>query len=394
MSEFLPVEVISEVLKWLPVKSLVKCMSICKTWNILIKSPSFISSHLQASLSNPHLHLLMFPPRAFSLHFDNDEIDEFKQLHYPVALNQCLTDYIGVLGSCTGLVCLCGGDHYIEEIVLWNPSILKYFIVPKPAITQNPNLIFGFGFDSKANDYKLLKVVFGQGETPTQAYLFSLNENSWKTVTASFPERQNLSTLVEGAARSLAYVNGAFHWMGYKEQGGGFRCMILGFDLSTEQFFALRLPESLIFSSSMKLSIKKYNESTIAVLKTDRENVYHQELWVMKEYGAVGSWSKMLHLTDQSGFGSRPEVIGFRKNGEVLLRVDREKIVSVDLNCQQMEPREINLQVEHFSVHQYVEGLALLDKGLDAGSVTYAINHANDSSSELDSHSEEEDEMA
>ncbi|XVF78159.1 hypothetical protein PTKIN_Ptkin14bG0107000 [Pterospermum kingtungense] len=171
--------------------------------------------------------------------------------------------------------------------------------------------------------------------------------------------------------------------------------MICGFDISTEQFFVISLPESLIGLFTLPLSVFKYEESSIAVLRKEWEDdeIKQRELWIMKEYGVVGSWTKVLHLTDQSGFGRRPRVLGFRNNGEVLLQVDHGKMVSLDLNCQQMEHPEIDLQVDIVSVHGYVESLVLLNKGVDAGSVSYT-NDANDLYSESDSYSQEERVMA
>ncbi|XVF78153.1 hypothetical protein PTKIN_Ptkin14bG0106400 [Pterospermum kingtungense] len=392
MSEHLPVEVVEEILKRLPVKLAVKCRSVCKTWNILIKNSSFISTHSQTSLSKPHNHLFLLKysqkaQQTFSLHFDDDKFDELKQLHFPLAFNDS-SPYFKVVGSCNGLVCLCRLS-YMLDIIFWNPSIQKYIALSKPNITfwttKNVSVSFGFGFDSITNDYKLVILLTEEGATSGEAYLYSLNDNSWKKITASFPEcaieSRVSSTFVNGASRNSAFVNGALHWMGYQRgQFGGFRNIILGFDISTEEFFVISLPENLIGLLNLRLSIMKYEESSIAALRTHWENDQHLELWIMKKYGVVGSWTKVLQLTDQ-------RVLGFRKNGEVLLQVDCGKMVSLDLNCQQMEHVEIDLQVEIVSVHRYMESLILLDKGVDAGSVGYS-NDANDS------YSEEESKMA
>ncbi|XVF78164.1 hypothetical protein PTKIN_Ptkin14bG0107500 [Pterospermum kingtungense] len=312
-----------EILKRLPVESVVKCRSVCKTWNSLITNPSFISTHLQTSLSKPHIQLLLSysknGKKNFFLHFDNDDCDEFKQLHFPVAFNGYLP-FFQVVGSCNGLVCL---RHYpdILETIFWNSSIQKYVELPKPSITCGSDydaFVFGFGFDSRTNDHKLHIVAFEEGKTSINTYLFSLNENSWKRVAATFPEYamegQSLNT---GASQMATFVNGAFHWVEYQsEQEGGFRCMILGFDISTEQFFVIR------------------------------------------------------------------------KNREVLLEVMGSELASYDLNCQQVKYLGIKAEYGFASINSYVESLVLLDKGLEAGSVSY-VNHAND-----DSYSEEESEMA
>ncbi|XVF70358.1 hypothetical protein PTKIN_Ptkin11bG0155700 [Pterospermum kingtungense] len=382
MSDYLPTEVILEILRRLPVKSVVRCRSVCRAWNSLINNPSFISTHLQTSLSKPNsplllLRLLKDNKENYLLHFDNDDFDAFKQLHSP--FEDCLPRSI-VVGSCIGLVCLCffPQDNFLD-LFLWNPSVHKYITLPKPSITclgDNTNLVFGFGFDSRTNDYKLL-IVAGTVETLTDAYLFSLSGNCWKRFSAMFTEYA-----IEGVISST-FVNGAVHWLGYQRgNDGGFRNTVLGFDISTEEYLVMGLPESLIGLCPLDLSIMKYQEASIAVLRRDWEDSEQLDMWVMKEYGKVGSWTKVLHLTDQSG-GLPPRVLGFRKNGEVLLQVDGGEMASMDLNCQQIE--HLGIEAKASFVDSYVESLVLLDKGVDSSSV----NDANLASDSRDSDSSE-----
>ncbi|XVE50344.1 hypothetical protein DITRI_Ditri01bG0154900 [Diplodiscus trichospermus] len=172
------------------------------------------------------------------------------------------------------------------------------------------------------------------------------------------------------------FVNGATHSVGYQRgKDGGYRNAILGFDISTEEFHVIGLPESLIDSFPRDLSIMKYEESSIAVLKCDWEDGEQLDLWVMKEYGVVGSWTKVLHLTEQNG--RIPWVLGFRKNGEILLEVDGGGMASLDLNSQQMEHLRIEAKTGCSFVHSYVESLVFLDKVVDGGSDD--ANHAKDS---------------
>ncbi|KAK9016740.1 hypothetical protein V6N11_079234 [Hibiscus sabdariffa] len=79
----------------------------------------------------------------------------------------------------------------------------------------------------------------------------------------------------------------------------------------------------------------KFWESSIAV--TTRPTDAELELWVMKEYGVVESWTKVLtlHTNLQHAWFSR--VIRFRENGDVLLHPHNAKMASLDLNSQKME---------------------------------------------------------
>ncbi|KAK8503655.1 hypothetical protein V6N12_024827 [Hibiscus sabdariffa] len=330
MSDYIPVEVIVEILKRLPVKSLLRFRSVCKSWNSVICDPSFISTHLQASLSNNTPFLLLSYRRngneSFVLHYDNDGFEEFKQLQFPAF--GCAS-YSLLLGSFNGLIYL-----------------------------QFGRINFGFGFDSITNDYKLVIIGLEKDDAWIKPFLFSLNENCWKRVNAIPPDY----TFDPGEI-SVPFVNGAVHWIGYQKRNNvGFTKVILGFDLSAEEFFEISLPESLIGLGPMDLSTMKYGESSIAVLKRDPGNEH--ELWVMKEYGVVGSWTKVLTLTLHRQWF--PNILGFRKNGEVLVQLDYGKLASLDLNCQQMELHGVEVTTNLISLEgSYVESLVLLDKVID-----------------------------
>ncbi|OMO97593.1 hypothetical protein COLO4_14519 [Corchorus olitorius] len=92
----LPQEVLVEILMRLAIEDLVKSTAVCKSWNSLIKDPTFISTHLGKILSSTNTQLLFFrlctlrDPWSesgggidYSLRFDNKALDEYKQLSCP-----------------------------------------------------------------------------------------------------------------------------------------------------------------------------------------------------------------------------------------------------------------------------------------------------------------------
>ncbi|KAK9007044.1 hypothetical protein V6N11_019372 [Hibiscus sabdariffa] len=237
----------------------------------------------------------------------------------------------------------------------------------KLSISEDAELTFEFGFDSRTNDYKLLIVgVEEKDGSWIQPYLFLLNENCWKRVTA-FPPNYTFYAVTVAIEIKVPFVNGAVHWIVYQTRNdGGFSNVILGFDFSVEEFMVINLPESLIGLWPGCLSIMKYGESSIAVILTPLHGDLH-ELWLMKEYGVVESWTKVLAWTLTSPIQSKriPRVLGFRKNGEVLLEVDRGKMASLDLNCQKMEPHVVEgVEVATTGITLeggYIRSLVLLD---------------------------------
>ncbi|GMI79441.1 hypothetical protein like AT3G06240 [Hibiscus trionum] len=335
MCDYMPVEVIIEILKRLPVKSVVRFRSVCKSWNTLFTHPCFISAHLQASLSNNTPFLLLDYIKNgkydYFLHYDIDGFEEFKQLQFSPFGDAA--DSL-VVGSCNGLICvfLFYPDNDMN-FVLWNPSIQKYISLPEPTIPD----VWSYGFDPRTNDYKLFIV---EAKRVCSCFeLFSLNGNCWKRVTAVYP-KYAFGGRTHNTYMSLPFVNGAVHWSGYRERNNGeYSHAILGFDFSAEEFFEMNFPESFSGWDPKNLAIFKYGESSIAVTARPTGGEF-RELWVMKEYGVVESWTKVLTLHPVIGLWL-PSVLGFRKNGEVLLQVDDGEMASLDLNSQQMEPQGV-----------------------------------------------------
>ncbi|KAK8558890.1 hypothetical protein V6N12_042182 [Hibiscus sabdariffa] len=210
MSDYMPVEVVLKILSKLPVKSVVKCKSICKSWNTFICDPSFISAHLHASLSSNTPFLLIGSAKqgreTLSLHHDNDGFDKLKQLPFPPFGNVA---EFPVVGSCNSLICV-QLDYYGYDLdfVLWNPSIQKYISLPQANISEVEYFNVGFGFDSRTNGYKLLILGVDKDGSWIEPYLFSLNENCWRKVTAIPPN------YAFGPQSSLSFVSGAVYWVG------------------------------------------------------------------------------------------------------------------------------------------------------------------------------------
>lgn len=119
------------------------------------------------------------------------------------------------------------------SVFLWNPSIRKFWALPELIIpTHFARLIpqFGFGFDSRYNDYKVVRVLH-LGDYECLAQLFSLRGGLWKDLPASLPELNSTIPHV--------YFNAKSHWV-------SFHCdVIVVFDMVNEEFREISLPESI-----------------------------------------------------------------------------------------------------------------------------------------------------
>ncbi|XP_028784476.1 F-box/kelch-repeat protein At3g23880-like [Neltuma alba] len=192
MSDRLPQEIVEEILHRLPVKSLVKFITVCRAWNSLITNRTFISDHLNRTIeaSNSggslffqfclkkykrqiHLHQEEF----YSLYSVNQQTNHFSVERFPLS-HLFRRDRLDIFaGTCNGLVSAADySSFHSATILIWNPLLRKYLVLPKPIMTckkrkrqlyDDYHLHFGFGFDSKNNDYKVIRLMILCAEQDT-----------------------------------------------------------------------------------------------------------------------------------------------------------------------------------------------------------------------------------
>uniref|UniRef100_A0A2N9HUK4 F-box domain-containing protein n=1 Tax=Fagus sylvatica TaxID=28930 RepID=A0A2N9HUK4_FAGSY len=73
--DFLPDEIVTQILIRLPIKSIITSICVCKTWKSIIQNPTFISTHLHHSTTTNHLLLFSISSgseQIYALHNDDD----------------------------------------------------------------------------------------------------------------------------------------------------------------------------------------------------------------------------------------------------------------------------------------------------------------------------------
>ncbi|OMO79189.1 hypothetical protein COLO4_24505 [Corchorus olitorius] len=146
MSDYsnLPQGLLVEIFVRLLVEDVVKSTAVCKWWNSVIKNPTFISTHLQKTISSTNTNLLLFRLYTwtsekggglrYSLRFDNKlALDEYKHLPCP-KIDGCPYRF-RVAGSYNGLVCLVEDmESHGYTFILWNPLIKKAIRLLEPRV--------------------------------------------------------------------------------------------------------------------------------------------------------------------------------------------------------------------------------------------------------------------
>ena len=173
----LPDEILTHIFLSLPIKSIIVCTSVSKTWNSLIQNSTFISTHLHHSYTNNNHNLLLFKlvtqpvnPQSTDnnkevyLLYKEDDDDGFTE---ELTKFEPSNHIFRVVGTCNGLLCLSNDifDFNTDRFFLWNPCVRKFLQLPHPNVrcTMHIDADFyasiGFGFDPTTNDYKVVRLL-------------------------------------------------------------------------------------------------------------------------------------------------------------------------------------------------------------------------------------------
>ncbi|KNA13289.1 hypothetical protein SOVF_118130 [Spinacia oleracea] len=339
----LPTEIIAEILSKLPVKSLLRFLCVCKSWKSLIKSPTFVKIHLnQTLICNSDRHLLL---SYYSLH--SAELDlhhnrlSFSELNHP--LNPLKG--VRLVGSCNGVLCI--SDNSFNDIILYNPLTKSHRKLPSnqfpsPKLHMN---VFGFGYDGKTDDYKVLKMVQGFEENfNSEAQVYSLNNNSWKSVQCI----KGIPFFLYYADCSDVIVNEALHYLVTKEFESWQCTLISSFNLRTESFSLIKSPDYDEKYNSLVLDVAELDGCLCLMVNYNKtSNCVHTleiferaDLWVMKEYGDEESWMKLCSIRQLESISGciqlRPVV--YSKDGRrILLEINNCKFGWYDLESETVE---------------------------------------------------------
>ncbi|XP_050368917.1 F-box/kelch-repeat protein At3g06240-like [Argentina anserina] len=272
MSDDLPEASLEKILLSLPTKSLMKCTAVCKSWLSLIKSSTFIHTHLNRSIQDNNSRLFLLYAhnyrdrisKSYSMLWPDPVFGDCKPKLNPITYNGGTIVYKGshvspqclvVVGTCNGLVCLAPRPGDESPVVIWNPSIRSIVICPSKPHNEDPK--YAFGYDSRTNDHKVLKIMravdVSNNKIEIRGDNYSLATGMWKRVLLLFLDN-----------------------------------FIMSFDMVSEVFCKMNVPEAL---GEQECRCTKYGDCLSMVATADRS--FEFNIWVMKEYGVAESWTKI-----------------------------------------------------------------------------------------------------
>nr|BAQ18965.1 S10-locus linked F-box protein type-14 [Petunia x hybrida] len=372
----LPKDVVNNITLKLPVKSLLRFKCVSQFWYACIQSWAFIILQrncassvndeiilFKRSFKEEHDHFKSIMSFLSSGHDDSDDFHHVSpDLEVPYLTNTTCT-FHRFIGPCHGLIVLTDK----VTTVLFNPATRNSRLL-KPSPFGSPlgfhRSINGiaFGFDSIANEYKIVRLAEIRGEPPFYCYtvrewrveVYELSIDSWREV--------------ENVDQQLPYVHwypcaelfykGTSHWFGNTNT-----VVILGFDMSTETFRNIKMPNTCHFKDRKCYGLVVLNESLTLICypypgcEIDPA-VDFMEIWIMKEYGVNDSWSKKYTIVPLA----IESPLAIWKNHLLLLQSITGHLISYNLNSDEIKEFNLHGWPKSLRVKIYKESLTLIPK--------------------------------
>ncbi|XVF84338.1 hypothetical protein PTKIN_Ptkin17bG0029000 [Pterospermum kingtungense] len=243
-------------------------------------------------------------------------------IYLPFAL---LGGFPEIAGTCNGLLCLCDPDGCTA---LWNPSTKVFKLLPQssvqrpPSAASNFNYCSGLGFDSKSQDYKVVRFI------------------------ANFFEENGTLCPEANPFPSTAYVNGVYYWIAFGKYVDD-DDIIISFDFANEKFSTLPIPEFDKPLGPNVFSLLEYNGSLGAIFYPFEGTEKSFELWVMN-----GSWTKEFVVESVSGV---VKPLGFWENGELFFEGSNQELLLFDPATRKFKNLGIYDRPDAMEIIPYVE---------------------------------------
>ncbi|XP_047329774.1 F-box protein At3g07870-like [Impatiens glandulifera] len=303
----LPKKLLKNIFVQLPIKSLIYCKCVCKSFHSIIsRDPEFLA--LQLSRSSPELLVCnhRFNRTILIDSFANRARDLELVFKEPSASKKKKRKRIPcgmvVLNSCRGLICVrpCG---YSEPLCVFNPFTLEFTLIPESVKKERTEkFIYGFGYCAISDKYKVLKMMtmlkpcYLNGINPPllTTEIYTLGTPYWRRVEDA--------PMVKYTNYVPTFLNGYLHWMIDEVGTISSHGYMISFDLNNEKYGQVALPPPLDIGRDTKhMEIAKLGVFegwlTVFVLNSNKR----LDVWAMKEYGVRESWVREITL-DMSPF--------------------------------------------------------------------------------------------
>ncbi|KAJ4915829.1 F-box protein [Raphanus sativus] len=371
-------DIIVEILRRLPAKSLMRFRCVSKLWSGLIRSRYFCNAYLtkKISLSPPSMGepVFLYKRYNFVTHFthhgsvdfttsqllsltlssaiDSDESSLEPDLVFPSK------EAKGVHGmmSLRGLILY----NFRRKACIYNPTTRQSLTLPavKSNICAQQELrrykhLYFFGYDPVLDQYKIVCNVFERWIT-SEFWVFVLEPGGfWKRI-----EDDDQPHIPTG---EVLCINGVIYYRVFNHT-----CFdaVYCFDVRSEKFRVVKTPPHAVSQFGQSVGFIEHGGKPALFDYTHIRETGVSELWILED-GLVGTWSRKTlvlkpcqkHLVGDIIMGSR--VHGTGQNNEVILRLSRPSYL-LYYHLIENDLREVNIIRE--KPNEYVKVVKVMDK--------------------------------
>ncbi|KAK3000043.1 hypothetical protein RJ639_022640 [Escallonia herrerae] len=315
----IPLDLVADILSRLRVKDVLRFRLVDRAFCDLIDSPEFVKMHLRRSIASRAEVSLVYQIFADLYSSDINSLARrtrwFLDRHVPFRRYR----FMRLVGSCNGLLLM--KLLYFDEsqvVALFNPWTRRVRHLRSSHFARRRYCImYGLGYDSASEDYKVVEIVqLRLGKScATRANVYSLTRNSWHEVQAY---TDNFKAVRPWACE----VGGALHNLGWMERGDTVlhrERAIAAFRVGSEEFRFVPLPEYQ--QDYVGMAVAELGGCLCLACHYKLDSNYRVDVWVMKEYGVVDSWTvlvsvKLPNIEDPI---SLPVPLAYSANGDMVL---------------------------------------------------------------------------
>ncbi|XP_059658369.1 putative F-box protein At1g47790 [Cornus florida] len=348
-----PREIIWEILKELPVKTLLRLGCVSRQWRSIIDDdPLFVESHHNRSITRPDgINLLFLTKRDWNWQLYSPDPKGGPALHLlsvPINLDGEFPLY-----SVNGLICF--GN------CIWNPSTKQRIAVPgarirSPTIEmRGENLLmvkslYLLGFDPSSGKHKVLNINQitsqdeGDEEAQTQFKVLTLSRGGasttwreWRDIdvdsdtddsTVAFMAANSYYSPGSGPPKTACCINGIIYCLGYtfplKQH------VILAFEVGPESFKIMPLPKG---AKSISFFTVEVGGGRLALI-----NHEVTKIWILEDYDKQ-LWN--MHTLEVNGKRKRsPIPIGSTGGGDLLFHDFKSMFFYYDIESKRMRRKD------------------------------------------------------
>lgn len=375
MSDYINIDMQIEIMKRLPIESLFRFRSVSKEWKFVIDSSHFAKAYniCQARPDHPFVsYNTRVYKSACAIITNHDAFPKQKFFHeLPKCVETSIAESITV-GCDHGLVCFSGLYLHAREwkkmYVLWNPSLGKLVAIDSPTSRSDSYAVAGFAVCPRTSDPKLVRIEdlsmvaesdYIASNNSTYVQVFTLSSGVWRSPYKNLPRR---SISMSGSNIAL---DGFIYWLAcdrVNRNSQGYN-LIISFNLTSEVFEEVNLPDSLAHQGRTTLSISKLRGSLVVLQQTDEDKREVNVVWMM-EPGVSKSFKKLFTIMEPYA-SIDYEVLGFSKNGETIMEthtMEAAGLEAYEVFSRHRKDLGISGIRGSFSMTSYMESLLLRDE--------------------------------